>query len=104
MKASDYRASVIIAIISVLGIGAVISSGVISSLILFLLMGVVPGTSYTLSPETMLILWGVIAGIVLSGLGSSSVRYLREQPGKLRIHKKRPQLPRRRYARAAAQS
>lgn len=73
-------------------------SGVINSLIAFLLAGIVPGTDITITPNSMLLIVAAIAWLVLvhtTVLGMVNVRSLRKLVTK---HTERQQrLPKRRF-------
>jgi hypothetical protein len=81
-----------------------LSSGIISALLFFLLMGSIPGTNYALSPDMML---GILVGILSLLLAQSVVRFGRTIAGRRMLqslNKQAAQLPHRRYARRATQS
>lgn len=53
----------IITAVIILGVVAILQSGVLSTLLVFLLVGAIPGTTFSIPPVTMLLL--VIAAIVV---------------------------------------
>lgn len=82
---------------------AVMQSGVLSSIVMFILMGTVPGTDYALSPDTMINIFTAIMSLLFAhGIVKllNSV-YKRKLINELARH--RAQLPSRRYTRSTAQ-
>jgi hypothetical protein len=80
-------------------IGALVASGVLSSVALFILVGLIPGTTYMLSPGVML---GLLAGCIVAVFNKSILRAFvafHEQRHIQRLAKLRAHLPYRRYIR-----
>lgn len=69
--------------------------GFFSALALFLLAGIIPGTNYALSPNSMFVLVTIISLIVIFRIVWTS-RYKRIFVTRLTMHKKR--LPKRRFS------
>lgn len=101
----DYTRHIVIAAFIVIAcIGAIISSGVLTAIFYFVLMGSIPGTRLALSPDMML---GISLGILLFLAGHGLVRLIsviKNRKFMRTISKRQAQFPHRRYARKAAQS
>lgn len=98
------RQATIIAMVLLVTFGAIVSSGVLTSIVLFLLMGSIPGTDYSLPPDIML---SILIGVVTFFTVQTIVKLLRIVYRRKLINelaKRRAQLPRRRYTRAATHS
>lgn len=54
------KKTIIIACLATLGLVILIKSGIVESLVLFLLVGIIPGTNYALSSGIMLLIIGSI--------------------------------------------
>lgn len=88
--------SVILA--SILGTYILVESGVVDSLLTFLLSGAVPGTSLTISPNLMMIGFGAAAWLVLihmTALGTLNIVTIRRHIN--RHHKRKERMPKKRF-------
>lgn len=80
-------------------IAALMYSGVIPSLLLFLLMGIIPGTDYILSATVMITtLTALLGWLMLQGFSAGVIWLRRSRTLRQLASIKRP-LPRRRYTR-----
>ncbi len=104
MSTMTHRHLIITGFIAALCIGAVVSSGVLTALLLFILMGSIPGTDLVLSPDMML---GILIGIFSFFIIQMLIRSISQLQKRKLLHmlsKRRAQFPHRRYARKVAHS
>lgn len=85
--------------IAVLAIALLAESGALNALIMFLLMGQIPGTNYSIPPSVMLLLLGTITALILYRV--TAVKILRS----INVHRlakkhldHKARMPRRRYS------
>lgn len=94
------KKSIVIACLASLGIVLLIKSGMIESLILLLLVGIVPGTDYAIPSSVMLTAILVIACLFVARFAAVELFYMfidkRTAAEKTSHHKKR--MPKRRYS------
>jgi hypothetical protein len=93
------RKGIVIACLGALGLVVFIKSGVIESLILFLLVGIVPGTDYVVPSNVMLLAIFSIIGLIISRFAARELFYLfmdKRAAIQKPNHKKR--MPKRRYS------
>lgn len=93
------KKTIILSSIVILTAALLVESGVLNALIMFLLMGQIPGTSYSISPSVMLLLLGTVTALILYRV--TAVKILRSVnvhrlAKKHLAHKAR--MPRRRYS------
>lgn len=90
------KKAVIIGSLVFLAILVLSESGILNSLLIFLLIGAVPGTSINLSPNLMLIAIGAISWVILFNLIAVKLTDFL----KTKQHSKRHErMPKRRYSR-----
>jgi len=89
-------------LIAAVALFALSSSGVASSLLIFLLLGVVPGTTYAISPFIMLLITMSLLWLVMLHLTSRSAAALQTTRLFIRLTSRKQQLPRRRFGRSSA--
>ncbi|HSW92119.1 MAG TPA: hypothetical protein VLG09_05735 [Candidatus Saccharimonadales bacterium] len=88
-----------IAALAVISIVVLIQSGILSSLVLFLLVGVIPGTSYSIPPTIMLLLIAAITWLVLFRLTAVEAIYKYSDNHSVKKHTERKKrMPRRRFS------
>lgn len=92
------KRTIILSSITVLATALLAESGALNALVMFLLVGQVPGTNYSISPSVMLLLFGVITVLVLYHV--TAVKILHS----INIHRlaqkhlaRKARMPRRRY-------
>lgn len=94
------RHTIIIIVASTAIIAALIYSGVVPALILFLLMGIIPGTNYILSATIMIVILSALLGwLILQAFSAGVIWVRRSRALKQLANVKRP-FPKRRYARS----
>ena len=98
------RTVIIVSIIAIVCFITLITSGVISALVLFLLTGTIPGTEYALSPNAMLLILAGLLVVILNRPITHAVASFHERQTTLRRARRRAQLPHRRYLRRATHS
>lgn len=89
---------IIIVSLASLGLVTLIKSGVLGSLALFLLVGLIPGTNYSLSSNMMLVIIMSIVWLVVVRFAGMELFYFlmdRRTASQKTSHKKR--MPKRRY-------
>ena len=90
---------IVIACLASLGLVILIKSGVLESLVLFLLVGIVPGTNYVLSSNVMLLIIMSIVWLFVIRFVAMEVFYFimdKRTTSQKTNHKKR--MPKRRYS------
>lgn len=93
------RKAIIITCISLAGLIVLDQSGILNSLFVFLLVGAVPGTNYTLPPTLMLLLiisaiWLIVIRFTaLEAFYSVSVKKVKKQQ-----HTRQKRMPKRRFS------
>lgn len=83
---------------------SLLESGVLASVLMFILMGVVPGTDYVLSPDTMLYLFAAITSLLFAHFIVWALQPLFRIKLMKELAKHKARLPRRRYSRPVTQS
>lgn len=83
---------------------ALSESGVLASLLMFLLIGQVPGTDYVLSPDAMLYLLAAVTSVLFAHIIVWTLKPLFRIKLMKELAKHRARLPRRRYTSTTAQS
>lgn len=94
MKKIFITTSIVILITAILA-----ESGVFNALVMFLLMGQIPGTSYSVPASVMLLLLGMIVALIIARFVMTKTRYnlaIRRLVKKHLAHKAR--MPRRRFS------
>jgi hypothetical protein len=93
------KKSIIIACLACLGLVILIKSGMIDSLILFLLVGIIPGTNYAIPSSVMLLAIFSILWLLVVRFAAVELFYLfidKRNAHSKTSHKKR--MPKRRYS------
>lgn len=95
MKKTVIISSLIILVLLVLS-----ESGVLNSLLIFLLVGAIPGTSINLSPNVMLLVIGAISWVILFNLTTVKLAdFIKTKRLVTRHIKRHERMPKRRYSR-----
>ena len=90
---------IILIALAIISIVILIQSGVLSALVLFLLVGVIPGTSYSIPPSIMLLLIATITWLVLFRLTAVEMLYRHSDSHSVKKHTERKKrMPRRRFS------
>lgn len=90
---------IILIAFAIISIVILAQSGIFSALILFLLVGVVPGTSYSVPPSIMLLLIATITWLVLFRLTAVEILYKHSDNHSVKKHTERKKrMPRRRFS------
>ena len=94
------RKAVIIVVAAIFMVIVLVPSGVVDSLIVFLLSGSVPGTPINLSPTTMMAVLVAVGWLALARMAAPGTVTTRAVRRVLKRHSfKRSRLPKRRYGR-----
>jgi uncharacterized membrane protein len=90
---------IILVALAIISIVVLAQSGILSALVLFLLVGVVPGTSYSIPPSVMLLLIVTITWLVLFRLTAVEALYKYSDNHSVKKHTERKKrMPRRRFS------
>jgi len=93
------KRNILIAAISIIAITIIANLGVFDALLLFLLVGAVPGTDFSLPSSLMLLTYVTIAVYVVAKLATRHALYIRLVARiKNRYEAYRGRLPKRRYS------
>ena len=97
-EAAMFKITLTIAVTVILGTFILVESGIIDSLLSFLLSGAVPGTTLTVSPNLMMVGFAAIAWLVLvrmTALGTLNIVTIRRLV--TRHHKRKERMPKKRF-------
>jgi uncharacterized membrane protein len=90
---------IIIVVLAIVSVIVLIQSGILSALVLFLLVGVIPGTSYSIPPTIMLLLIAAVTWLVLFRLTAVEALYKYSDSHSVKKHTERKKrMPRRRFS------
>ena len=92
------KKTLILTILAIIGLIAFVQSGILNSLIMFVLVGAIPGTSHNISPSFMLLAMMTIIWIVIFRLTAVETFYsITTKHLTKRQEERKKRMPRRRY-------
>lgn len=97
-EAAMFKITLSIVVAALVSTFVLVESGIIDSLLSFLLSGAVPGTAFTVSPNLMMVGFAAIAWLVLirmTALGTLNIVTIRRLV--TRHHKRKERMPKKRF-------